>query len=165
MIAALVALQFVTKPLGQIVTGSCVNLVLTVACLCGGLWCGAATAILSPFFAFLLGIGPALIQLIPAIALGNLSLVAVYAVFKNSAGKTIAGSALSVLLSSAVKFSVLYLLIVKLIMPLLALPDKQTVAMTLMFSWPQLITALIGGSLGVVVSHAVKKSLIKRQDR
>ena len=105
MIAVLVALQFVTKPFGQFVTGSCVNLVLTVACLCGGFWCGAATAIISPFFAFLLGIGPALIQLVPAIAVGNLSLVAVYAVFRNSAGKTIVGSALTVLLSSAVKFA------------------------------------------------------------
>mgnify|MGYP007098824989 FL=1 len=38
MIALLVALQWATKPLGQFVTGSCVNLVLGVSVLVGGLW-------------------------------------------------------------------------------------------------------------------------------
>lgn len=57
MIALLVALQWATKPLGQFVTGSCVNLVLGVSALVGGLWCGLTVALVSPFFAFLLGIG------------------------------------------------------------------------------------------------------------
>ena len=63
MIALLVALQWATKPLGQFVTGSCVNLVLGVSVLVGGLWCGLTVALVSPFFAFLLGIGPADIRL------------------------------------------------------------------------------------------------------
>ena len=54
MIALLVALQWATKPLGQFVTGSCVNLVLGVSVLVGGLWCGLTVALVSPFFAFLL---------------------------------------------------------------------------------------------------------------
>ena len=45
MIALLVALQWATKPLGQFVTGSCVNLVLGVSTLVGGVWCGAVVAI------------------------------------------------------------------------------------------------------------------------
>ena len=45
MIAVLVALQFATKAMGQFVTGSCVNMVLVVATLCGGFWCGFATAL------------------------------------------------------------------------------------------------------------------------
>lgn len=48
MIAVLVALQFATKAMGQFVTGSCVNMVLVVATLCGGFWCGFATALVSP---------------------------------------------------------------------------------------------------------------------
>lgn len=63
MIALLVALQWATKPLGQFVTGSCVNLVLGVSVLVGGLWCGLTVALVSPFFAFLLGIGPAFLPL------------------------------------------------------------------------------------------------------
>ena len=65
MIAVLVALQWITKPMGQFVTGSCVNLVLGISTLVGGLWCGATVAVLSPFFAFVVGIGPAFLPIVP----------------------------------------------------------------------------------------------------
>lgn len=39
-LALLLAVQFVTKSLGQFVTGSCVNLVIAMAALIGGLWSG-----------------------------------------------------------------------------------------------------------------------------
>ena len=155
MIAVLVALQFATKAMGQFVTGSCVNMVLVVATLC----CGFATALVSPFLAYLLGIGPALIQLVPAIALGNISLVAIYAlIYKKVADKVWLRDVLAVVLAAAVKLAVLFLLIVKILIPLLALPDKQAAMMSAMFSWPQLVTALIGGVLGTAVSYPVKKA-------
>ena len=73
MTALLVALQAATASLGnQFVTGSCVNAVLALTILLVGLWSGAAAAALSPFFAFLLGIGPQLLPIVPAIAAGNL---------------------------------------------------------------------------------------------
>ena len=75
-LALLLVLQVATKSLGQFVTGSCVNLVLAMAALTGGLWSGVAVAVLSPFCAYALGIGPAFLQLVPCVALGN----AVYAV-------------------------------------------------------------------------------------
>ena len=75
MIALLVALQWATKPLGQFVTGSCVNLVLGVSVLVGGLWCGLTVALVSPFFAFLLGIGPAFLPIVPMVAVGNMAAV------------------------------------------------------------------------------------------
>ena len=74
MIALLVALQWATKPLGQFVTGSCVNLVLGVSTLVGGVWCGAVVAIASPFCAFLVGVGPAKLLIVPFIAVGNVVL-------------------------------------------------------------------------------------------
>ena len=77
MIALLVALQWATKPLGQFVTGSCVNLVLGVSVLVGGLWCGLTVALVSPFFAFLLGIGPAFLPIVPMVAVGNMVLVVI----------------------------------------------------------------------------------------
>lgn len=159
MIAVLVALQVATKAMGQFVTGSCVNMVLVVATLCGGFWCGFATALVSPFLAYLLGIGPALIQLVPAIALGNIGLVAIYAlIYKKVADKVWLRDVLAVVLAAAVKLAVLFLLIVKILIPLLALPDKQAAMMSTMFSWPQLVTALIGGVLGTAVSIPVKKA-------
>ena len=74
-LALLLCLQFATKSLGQFVTGSCVNLVIAMAALIGGLWSGLTVAIVSPFCAYLLGIGPAFVALVPCVALGN----AVYA--------------------------------------------------------------------------------------
>ena len=65
-LALLLVLQVATKSLGQFVTGSCVNLVLAMAALSGGLWSGVAVAVLSPFCAYALGIGPAFLQLSPA---------------------------------------------------------------------------------------------------
>lgn len=72
MLALLVTLQALTKSAGQYVTGSCVNLILAVTALAAGLGSGAAVALLSPFFAFLLGIGPQVLPLVPAISVGNL---------------------------------------------------------------------------------------------
>ena len=60
MLSLLIVLQTLTKPLGQIVTGCCVNAVLAVSVLMAGLYSGLSVALLSPFFAFLFGIGPQL---------------------------------------------------------------------------------------------------------
>ena len=64
-LALLIAIQFLTKSLGQLVTGSCVNLVLAIAALIGGVWSGVTVAVISPFCAYLLGIGPAFLPLVP----------------------------------------------------------------------------------------------------
>ena len=72
MTALLIILQAATKPAGQYVTGTCVNAVLALSVLAAGLWSGVAVALLSPVFAFLLGIGPQLLPIVPSIAAGNL---------------------------------------------------------------------------------------------
>lgn len=161
MIAVLVALQFVTKPLGQFVTGSCVNMVLVVATLCGGLWCGFTVALISPFAAFLVGVGPALIQIVPAISVGNIVLVLVYAFVYKKLDRAWVRECAAVIAAAVLKFATLYLVVVKLLLPVLGLAEKQVAVMSVMFSWPQLVTALIGGVLGIVVSIPVKKAMKK----
>ena len=159
MIALLVALQGLTKPAGQFVTGSCVNLILGVSTLVGGLWCGLTVALLSPFFAFALGIGPALIQIVPAIAVGNIVLVLVLFSLCRKAKKLSPLSYGGAVAASVCKFAVLYALVVLLLLPLLGLPEKQVAMMSAMFSWPQLVTALIGSFLAVTVSPVIRKAL------
>ena len=159
MIALLVALQGLTKPAGQFVTGSCVNLILGVSTLVGGLWCGLTVALLSPFFAFALGIGPALIQIVPAIAVGNIVLVLVLFSLCRKAKKLSPLSYGGAVVASVCKFAVLYALVVLLLLPLLGLPEKQVAMMSAMFSWPQLVTALIGSFLAVTVSPVIRKAL------
>ncbi|MBE6910302.1 MAG: ECF transporter S component [Ruminococcaceae bacterium] len=158
LIALLVALQYATSSLGQFVTGSCVNLVLAVAALLVGLWGGAAVAILSPFFAFLIGVGPKLIAIVPFVALGNLVYVVVLALLGKRFAK-LPESLLAVAAAAVCKFLTLFLVIVKLVLPALGLPDKQVAVMSTMFSWPQLVTAAIGGVLALLVVPAVKKAL------
>lgn len=164
MIALLVTLQYVTKAGGQFVTGSCVNLILAVAALVGGLWCGVTVALVSPFFAFLLGIGPQLIQIVPCIALGNavyvilLALIAGKIMDRSSSGK-LALSYCAMAVAALGKFAALFLVIVKLVLPSLGLAEAQVTTMSAMFSWPQLVTALIGGVLAVSVAPLLRKAL------
>ena len=158
MLALLIVLQWATKPLGQIVTGSCVNAVLVAAVLLGGLWCGLTVAVISPFCAFLLGIGPQLIAIIPAIALGNGVLVLVlHFVY----GKTVWRRALAWLGAAVGKSAALYLVVVQLLCRVLPLKQPQIDTFTAMFSAPQLVTALIGGGLVLLIMPALKKALNK----
>ena len=156
MIALLVALQWATKPLGQFVTGSCVNLVLGVSVLVGGLWCGLA--LVSPFFAFLLGIGPAFLPIVPMVAVGNMVLVVILHLLA-SRDKIAARSYLAVAVGAVAKFLALWLLIVKLVLPTLGLAEKQVAAISASFSWPQLVTAAIGGVLAVTIAPLIRKAL------
>ena len=48
-LALLIAVQFFTRSFGQLATGSCVNLVLAVSALIGGVWSGITVAVISPF--------------------------------------------------------------------------------------------------------------------
>ena len=154
MIALLVALQWATKPLGQFVTGSCVNLVLGVSVLVGGLWCGLTVALVSPFFAFLLGIGPAFLPIVPMVAVGNMVLVVILHLLA-SRDKIAIRSYLAVAVGAVTKFLALWLLIVKLVLPTLGLAEKQVAAISASFSWPQLVTAAIGGVLAPIGIYLV----------
>ena len=70
MLALLITLQLVTKPFGQLVTGSFVNAVLAVTVLVAGLSSGITVALISPVMAYLLNIAPQPLT-VPAIMVGN----------------------------------------------------------------------------------------------
>lgn len=158
LLALLIALQWATAGTqvfaGQYITGSCVNAVLAVAVLYAGLWSGVSVALLSPFFAKLLGIGPALIQIIPAIAAGNL----VYVLLMHFLGKKL--QAFTVPVAAVGKFLTLYLLVVRWIVPMLSanLKPQQVTTFSVMFSYPQIITAIIGGILAMGIVSVLRKT-------
>lgn len=173
LLALLLALQWVTLGTkafaGQYITGSLVNCVLAVSALTACLSSGLVIALLSPIFAYLLGIAPQLV-VVPAIMAGNCALVLVlWAVGRGNA--PLWRKAVAVVLAAVCKFVVLYLLVVEVICGVGAgfLLGKQVFgapvllqsmiqALPLTFSWPQLITALIGGTLGVLVSRILGKA-------
>lgn len=162
-IALLIVLQSVTKSMGQLVTGSCVNLVLILATILGGLYSGLTVAALSPFFAFMLGIGPALFPLVPMIALGNVVLVLIWGIFPSKVLKKpdcIVCNAVTALVSAALKFVTLYLGIVKFMIPVvLKLPAEKAAVLGASFGAPQFITAIIAGAIAVIALPLLKKAV------
>jgi hypothetical protein len=156
--AMLVLLQSVTKVGGQLVTGSCVNAVLAIAVLFFGLWSGVAVAVISPFFAFLLGIGPQIIPVVPAIAVGNVIYVLILYFLCLKKNFPIWRQGLGLLCAATCKFLSLHLLVARLLCQVLPLPEKQAATFTTMFSWPQLVTALIGGAIAMIIAPALCKA-------
>lgn len=158
-LALLLTFQAFTSFGGQILTGSCVNLVLAAAVFGGGFWCGFAVALLSPFCAFLLGVGPKLFPLIPFISLGNLAFVSL--LFMLARRERLLERCGAAAIAAVVKFLVLWGTIVRLLLPALGLPEQQRTVLGLTFSWPQIVTALIGGCLAA----ALYPALVKLQKR
>ena len=158
MIALLIVLQSVTKAGGQFVTGSCVNAVLAITVLTCGLASGLTVALLSPFMAFLLGIGPQLIYIVPAIAVGNAVFVTLlHFLYKEK----IINRIIALAVAAVAKFMALYLLVSVLLCNILPLKPQQIATFQAMFSWPQLVTALIGGAVAMVIVPVIRKAIRK----
>lgn len=168
--ALLVTMQFATAAFGnQFITGSIVNLMLIVSLLTCGPATGLTVAIISPMCASLVGVGPAFPPLIPFIALGNIVFVAAWTLLglANKHDKTgisykVIGF-LSAVAAAAAKFLTLYASVVLLAIPyILNLNEKQSAMLTLSFSYPQLITATIGGIIALAVVPPVQKAIKSR---
>ena len=166
MLALLVTLQALPKGFGQLVTGSCVNVVLAISALVGGLSCGITVAVISRVMAFLLGIAPQLLP-VPAIMAGNTVYVVALYLLSDRSGKNVVRQIAAWLLAAVAKFVTLYAIVVGLICGVLsesllasgALKAPMLQAMPATFSWPQLVTALIGGALALIIAPLVRKAL------
>ena len=168
MLALLVTLQALTKPMGQLVTGSCVNTVLAVSALVGGLASGLTVALISPVLAFLLGIAPQILT-VPAIMAGNCVYVILLSILADKTGANLLRQALAWLAAAAAKFATLYLIVVKILCGVLAptllasgaMKEPMLKALPATFSWPQLFTALIGGAVALLMVPLLRKALHK----
>ena len=171
LLALLVCLQALTKPMGQLVTGSCVNAILAIAALLGGLGCGLTVALISPVCAFLLGIAPNLVTVLP-IMIGNSCYVVLLYLLAGKAKQPLWKQGVALATASVSKFLVLYLLVVQVICGLAsgALLGKkigETVVLAppmlkmlpAMFTWPPLFTALIGGVAALLMVPVLRKAL------
>lgn len=166
MIALLVTLQLVTKAFGQMVTGSCVNLVLAVSALMGPMLCGVTVALVSPVMAYLLGIAPMLVTL-PAIMAGNVVFVVLLRRIAGEEPAALRKRLTGWIVAAAAKFAVLYVLVAKIICGLAApallksglLKQPMLAALPVTFAWPQLFTALIGGGAALCMVPVIRKAL------
>ena len=176
MLALLLCLQWmgslIPEPLTkQLVTGTLVNCVLAVTVLRCGMGWGISLALISPVFAALLGIAPQYI-VVPAIMVGNCCYVILLKLLVK--GKSKVRDALGLGAAAVTKFAALYLLVVQLVCnvlssdligkkfmgkPLLAPKMLLENALPFMFSWPQLVTALVGGGLALAILPVLRKAL------
>ena len=173
MLALLVALQAITKPMGQLVTGSCVNAVLAISVLLAGMSSGITVALISPVCAFLLGIAPNFVTVLP-IMLGNVCYVVLLRLIAGTHHKPIWRQPVALVAAAAAKFGILYLLVVKVICGIasgallgkklgevVVLAPPMLEKLPAMFAWPQLFTALIGGAVGLLITPVLRKALHK----
>ena len=168
MLALLVTLQALTKPAGQLVTGSCVNAVLAVTVLVAGLYSGLTVALISPVLAYLFGIAPQILT-VPAIMVGNAIFVVLLYFIAGKDSKKILRQIIAWAAAAVAKFVALYAIVVWLICGVFsqgllesgALKAPMLKALPATFSWPQLFTALIGGAVALLIVPVLRKALRK----
>lgn len=167
-LALLIAVQYFTRSFGQLVTGSAVNFVLVACALIAGLPAGLTVACISPFLAKLFGIGP-LWSFVPLVALGNMAIVLVFSWILGRARRTngFAKYALwiaAIAAGAAAKFCILYLGIVRIVIPLMtSLPAAKAEKLSAMFSVTQLFTALIGGVIAMLLVEPIRTAIAKNR--
>lgn len=163
-IALLIVMQAVTAGLSnQLITGSIVNLILIVSVMTCGMATGLSVGVISPIVAKFFNIGP-LWTIIPFIIIANCVFVLLWYIIGHQNVKSKKLSyVLALLVASLSKFLTLYYGIVKFAIPmLLDIPETKAAVLSNMFSVPQLVTALIGGALAIVILPILKPVINNR---
>jgi len=178
MLALLICLQWVgsfvpEQMTKQLITGTCVNAVLAITVLFVGMSSGITVAIISPVCAFLFGIAPNFITVAP-IMVGNVCFVVLLKLLVGKTFKPVWRQPLALIAAAVVKFGVLYLLVVKVICgvasgallgkklgDIVVLAPPMLKMLPTMFAWPQLVTALAGGTLALLITPVLRKALHK----
>lgn len=151
LLALTLIFQFLKLP--QLITGSIVNAMLLIAAGTVSIWSGITIGLLTPVIAFLTGI-MGFPLMIPFIMAGNALYVMLFAIQKNKTIGMIAGATLKFIwLALSVKY-IIQLFGIKV-------PLKIVQAFTL----PQLITAIIGGILAIIIIALLENYFKKAKER
>ena len=162
-LALLIAAQaFVAN---QFVRGSIVNFILVASCILVGFSSAASLAVISPIFSFLILSVPIFPHLVPFIILGNFTIIAaVHFISGKSLREEFGMPPLRVVAATVtgvvLKYLATYFGVVQIALYLIPnINENQRAAMSLAFSWPQLVTAFIGAGLAVFVVPSIRKAL------
>lgn len=166
LLALCIASQFL-KNTSVYITGPIINCILIIAAVFCGLLSGAILSIVTPLTSWLITGSPlmsAIPAIVPCIMAGNFLLVLMVWLFicKKSGNKDLlCGILAGSLIKSAFMGLTISLLILPLLGPSTALPAPALAAARITFSLTQLITALIGGAIALVIvptlRHAVEQ--------
>ena len=152
--AILIALTVAFQSLGlqQMVTGPIVNMFLYLAVMMVGIWGGVATGLVTPAVALWVGIlKPAMAPMVPAIALSNAALAVLFGLVSGIGGhQSTPFRIIGVLIASLVKF----LILSSTVKYLVQVPGP----LAKMMQGTQLVTALIGGALALVLAEILSRT-------
>lgn len=141
----------------QLVTGSLVNCVLFVFTATTGIWSGVAIGILSSVLATLIGIGPAVPAVTPVIACGNAVLAVMFGLLHGKDWQS-GRWAFAAVIAAIVKCAFLWICVPLALGLVAGVAEQQVKALSIMFSWPQGVTALIGAALALTILPRLNKS-------
>ncbi|MCL2078967.1 MAG: hypothetical protein FWH17_03885 [Oscillospiraceae bacterium] len=162
-IAITVALQALTLQFGnQLLTGSIVNMILILAVMICGLPTGLTVGVITPVLPTLLGFGP-LWPIVPIIIIGNMALASIWHfIGKIAIPIENISYIIALIIAALIKFLILYFGVALIALPLIpGLSDMQITTITGLFSYPQLITASIGGGLAIILLPALKRAILR----
>lgn len=149
LLALTLAVQFLGLP--QWFTGPLVNAFLLLASLLVGTGSGVVIGLLTPWIALLRGIlPPPLAPMVPFIMLGNALLVIIFSLITRKR-EVLWLNVLALVLAASGK----YLLLSQAVRYLVEVPPRVAQAMQI----PQLLTALAGGAIALLIGKAVKRAL------
>ena len=134
----------------QLITGTLVNCILLVFTARSGVTSGAVIGVLSSVLAAAFGISQIVVT--PMVAVGNALLCIVYGLLARRPSWHIP----AMIIGAVVKCAFLWLT-VPMVLAAAGLPEKQTAMLSIMFSWPQGVTALCGGLLTWPIIARLKK--------
>jgi len=134
---------------------------LIISVMICGLSTGLTVAVFTPILPTLLGFGPVW-PIVPFIAAGNMALVSLWHLIGNrNIMNFYVSHAIAMAAGAFGKFLVLYFGIVRIAAPyILNLPAQNPMA--ILFSYPQLITASIGGICAILLLPGFTKAVNSR---
>lgn len=156
MLALVITVQLAGRmlPNSNFIVGPLVNACLLVSTALAGVWSGIIISVLSPFSSLINNHAPvaaALLPFAPFIAAGNAVYVLSYYLLRKK------NAAIGIGIGAVLKFGFLYAAI-NLFLQLFSFP-KFAKVLTVLFGWPQLITALIGGVIALAAIRALKNNI------
>lgn len=165
--------QIVEPTAKQLITGTLVNCTLAVSVLTVGLFAGVTLSVISPILAFLWGIAPNFVTVLPIMIANTIFVLLLYFLYGRKT-KLSWRQPVAVVTAATAKFLTLYFLVVQVICNLAAphlmgqkigdtvvLAPPMLTMLPAMFTWPQLITALIGGTVAIFLLPTLKKTIAK----
>jgi hypothetical protein len=157
LLAVSIAFQIFGKfiPYNNFIVGPVVNAVLIIATASAGFWSGAAISVIAPLvsaFTNKAPIAPLIIAFSPFIIIGNLIIVECFYLLRKKSRIT------GIALGAVLKFGFLYAS-VSIFTSLVEMKPQVAATLINLFSWPQLLTAVIGGVVALVVLKLAGKVL------